>query len=504
MRLLKPAAIVLASCTILMLAPLESLHGVGDEVCVLFFYSPTCELCHRADEILKGFESQLPKLKVHRLNVLDRRNMHLMLELEEASNVPISERGLIPAIYVGGAFLLGEREIEENAANVFTNLDSAPCPPQLTEGEGGLQSALQRLESFTIPAVVSAALVDSLNPCSLSMLILLLSLLAASGRGKDLLLAGGLFTLGVFSAYTLLGFGLLAAVQAITEAVRGLIYPLVSIVTFVLGSLNLVDYIQLRKGRSFDRTALRLPRAIVDKSEYALRLLAEHKYVCLVAPFVGFGVSFLEFMCTGQIYLPTRVYIVGFPDLRARATAYLLLYNAVYVVPLLIVIATSYIAASPSYFGMMRQLRSRAGALKALTAALFFALSAMSAVIAIQLSWEGVQEIGPEVGIVGCTDRSIYRASDMINASIEVNCSVPIRGVEIVIYGIKNSDGLYLANTTLTEDLAAGVSSFNVLLPMPYCLQCVNLNPGQNTIVFEVRSGGETLAKTQVRIDIAP
>jgi len=490
----------------LMLAPLGVLRGIGDEneVCVLFFYSPTCGLCHRADKILKGLESLLPKLKVHRLNVLDRRNMHLMLELEEASDVPISERGLIPAIYVGDIFLLGERDIEDNAAKVFANLEDAPCPPQLPEGEGGMQSALQRLESFTIPAVVSAALVDSLNPCSLSMLILLLSLLAASGRRKDLLLAGGLFALGVFAAYTLLGFGLLVAVQAISEAARGLIYPLASIVTFALGSLNLVDYFRLRRGRPFESTAIRLPRAIVGKSEYALRLLAEHKYVCLVAPFVGFGVSFLEFMCTGQIYLPTIVYVAGFPDLRARATAYLLLYNAVYVVPILIIIAASYIAASPSYFVMMRQLRSRLGALKALTAALFFALSAMSAVLAIQLSWEEAQEIGPEVGIVGCTDRSIYRASDVIDASIEVNCSVPIRGAEIAIYGIRNSDGLYLVNTTLREDLAAGVSRFNVSLPMPYCLQCVNLNPGQNAILFEVRSAGVILAKTQVSIDVAP
>jgi len=506
MRSLRPAAIVLASFTILMLAPLESLHGVGDgvEVCVLFFYSPTCELCHRADEILEGLESRLPKLKVHRLNVLDRGNMHLMLALEETSGVPIGKRGLIPAIYVGGVFFLGEGDIEYNATRVLANLDNAPCPPQLPQGEGGLQSALQRLESFTVPAIVSAALVDSLNPCSLSILILLLSLLAASGRGKGLLIAGGLFTLGVFSAYTLLGFGILAAVQAISYVVRGLIYPSASIITFSLGCLNLFDYIRLRKGGSLDRMAIRLPRVVVDKSEHALRFLAEHKYVCLVSPFVGFGVSFLEFMCTGQIYLPTIVYVAGIPDLRARATAYLLLYNAVYIVPLLIVIATSYIAASPSYFGMMRQLRSRAGALKALTAAIFFALSVMSAVLAVQLNWDGVQEIGPEVGIVGCTDRSIYRASDMINASIEVNCSAPIKGAEIAIYGIRNSEGLYLVNTTIREDLAAGVSRFNVLLSMPYCLQCVKLNPGQNTVVFELRSRDAILAKAQVGIEIAP
>jgi cytochrome c biogenesis protein CcdA len=505
----KPEALVLALFIILVLAPLREIRGVGEEgkVCVLFFYSPTCAQCHGADEILKGLGSRLPNLDVHRLNILVPDNMRLMQELEEAYNAPLDKRGLIPAIYVGGHFLIGQRDIEGQVADVLANVKVAPCPPQVLELEGGLNSALRGLESLTVPAVAGAAFIDSLNPCSFSALILLLSLLAVTGRRRDLIVVGLLFVLGVFTAYTLLGFSLLTAVQAIesfSEAARGMIYPLTSVATFALGILSIVDYVSMRKGKEFTHIILRLPHRIREGVEDALRFLPGHRYISLMAPLIGFGVSFLEFMCTGQIYLPTIVYIAGFPSLRVRAASYLLLYNAIYVAPLVIIIAASYIAASLSYHGLMRRLLSRIGALKMLTAIFFFVLSLSSALLSLQFPVKVVQGRGPEVGIAGFTDRSVYRITDVINASIVVNSSIPIQGAEIVVQGLKNDNGIYLVSYVQSVNLTSGINKFNAPLRMPFCLQCVNLSPGENEIVFEVRSDNMTLAKMRIGIDIAP
>jgi cytochrome c biogenesis protein CcdA len=53
---------------------------------------------------------------------------------------------------------------------------------------------------------------------------------------------------------------------------------------------------------------------------------------------VGFLVSLLEAVCTGQVYLPTIVFILKEPNLRLRAMFYLLLYNFMFIAPLLLIL----------------------------------------------------------------------------------------------------------------------------------------------------------------------
>jgi len=377
-------AAILAMCLMLALVPLGKSHGDGEKkVCILFFYSPTCKFCHDVDELLRSFESQYTKVEVYRLNILDHENMRLKERLEESLDVPQEKRGIIPAVYVGGQLLLGQDDIIENLASILETLEDSPCQPEILS-EDGLQSAIQRIESFTVSAVVGAALIDSLNPCSLSTLMLLMAFLASSRGRRNMLFSGMLFVLGVFAAYTLLGFGFLAVVgvfEWFVEKFRKFIYILISIATFILGSLNLLDYLKMRRGESADSIILKTPRSIRFKIEGVLRVLAENRHIYLLSPAVGFGISFFEFMCTGQVYLPTIVYIASFPQLREKVAAYLLIYNMTYVTPLLIVLAISYLTVSFSYSRMMLGLTSRIHIVKLLTTILLFFLSLSAAIL---------------------------------------------------------------------------------------------------------------------------
>jgi len=56
-----------------------------------------------------------------------------------------------------------------------------------------------------------------------------------------------------------------------------------------------------------------------------------------MAAATGFLVSVLELACTGQIYLPTLIFISHVPELRANALIYLLVYNFMFVIPLIVV-----------------------------------------------------------------------------------------------------------------------------------------------------------------------
>ena len=65
-----------------------------------------------------------------------------------------------------------------------------------------------------------------------------------------------------------------------------------------------------------------------------------------VAFVTGLFVSLLELACTGQVYLPTISFVVGIPRLRPYAVGYLILYNLVFVIPLLIVLVLTVYGAS--------------------------------------------------------------------------------------------------------------------------------------------------------------
>ena len=80
-------------------------------------------------------------------------------------------------------------------------------------------------QTLTLPAVIGAGLIDSLNPCAFALLLVFVStMLSMLQRQSDaagvaharrwLLSRGGIYILGIFLTYLALGFGLLGALQA--------------------------------------------------------------------------------------------------------------------------------------------------------------------------------------------------------------------------------------------------------------------------------------------------
>jgi len=57
---------------------------------------------------------------------------------------------------------------------------------------------------------------------------------------------------------------------------------------------------------------------------------------------IGFVISALELVCTGQVYLPTLTFVASLEGMRRDAIAYLLVYNVMFIVPLLIVFGCVY------------------------------------------------------------------------------------------------------------------------------------------------------------------
>ncbi|MEI6810300.1 MAG: hypothetical protein WCN95_16395, partial [bacterium] len=206
-----------------------------------------------------------------------------------------------------------------------------------------------RMRSFTLPMVLVAGFLDGLNPCAFSTLVFFMSLLAvARVRGRDLLLMGFAFGIGTFLTYTALGFGLLRALRLLS----GFEYARFGLEVIMTGVLALLAFLSFRDAYLFKRSgkpsdvALQIPDRIKIWMHKIMRKGLAGPSLLVGGLLVGSAVTVLESVCTGQLYIPTMALIIKdsgpSPELAFTAWMYLLLYNAMFVVPLAGVFAISY------------------------------------------------------------------------------------------------------------------------------------------------------------------
>jgi hypothetical protein len=145
----------------------------------------------------------------------------------------------------------------------------------------------------------------------------------------------------MFLTYALMGLGAFSLLQNLTVYYRAsrILYIAIAALAIALGSIALADYILSRLGRGERDFMLALPDFIRQKIRSMLRQ-EYHSHVrrglglASGAFLLGFFVSLLEGACTGQLYLPTLVFVRQVPELRIKAFSYIILYNLMFILPI--------------------------------------------------------------------------------------------------------------------------------------------------------------------------
>ncbi|MBI5733443.1 MAG: hypothetical protein HY973_00670 [Candidatus Kerfeldbacteria bacterium] len=177
------------------------------------------------------------------------------------------------------------------------------------------------------PLVSLAALIDSINPCAFSILLLTIAFLFSLGitaRGR-ILRIGAAYILGIFTAYLAIGLGILQALHIFnTPHFMG---RLGAVLLIGLGIINLLNYFF----PAFP-VKLQIPRA-------AHRKIAElMQKTSIPAVFLlGMLVGLCEFPCTGGPYLVV-LGLLHDAQTQVRGLGYLLWYNLLFISPLVVVL----------------------------------------------------------------------------------------------------------------------------------------------------------------------
>jgi phosphoglycerol transferase MdoB-like AlkP superfamily enzyme len=148
-----------------------------------------------------------------------------------------------------------------------------------------------------------------------------------------------------------------------------------------LGGLSFYDYIQLKKGRPAKMT-LQVPDFLKKKIHRIIRTRSNEFEAnqgrrpvrfLLVAFLIGSIVTLFQSTCTSQVYIPTLLFVANIPSLKGSAVFYLVLYNLIYVLPLLALFGIAYWGVSSERLSFL--LQRRASTIKLVTCIFFFALA---------------------------------------------------------------------------------------------------------------------------------
>lgn len=104
-------------------------------------------------------------------------------------------------------------------------------------------------EELTLPIIIAAAVVDSINPCVFGVLIFLIAFMTRMFKSPNKMLIFGLFySAVVYVTYLLLGFGILKI--AIGTGFATTFYWIAALIAIAAGLFEIKDYFWYGKGFS--------------------------------------------------------------------------------------------------------------------------------------------------------------------------------------------------------------------------------------------------------------
>lgn len=344
---------------------IPSEYSCIENLTVSFFYSEHCIACKKALPVIDGLAAEYPSVTFVQYAVLNSsENESLFFSFGKAYG------NLYPryptAFLSDGTFFEGYGAISTDLPLYLVSLVSGPVMTNdsVTSDVAAMDSGQN---SVPIPAanisvspapplpplglVITAGLIDGINPCAVAVLIFLLVTLMGAGGRRQMLRFGVAYVAGIYLMYFISGFGLLTVVR-----VTGLSWYFscaAGVIAILLGVVMVVDSFRRDGAAHFRISASRL--ASVRKVALRGGIIS--------AFLVGIAVALIELPCTGGVYLAILAMLSG-SDVWA-ASGLLALYNLMFVLPLLTIIIAAAAGLSPERMNLMRldcrQLLRRAG-----------------------------------------------------------------------------------------------------------------------------------------------
>jgi cytochrome c biogenesis protein CcdA len=185
---------------------------------------------------------------------------------------------------------------------------------------------------FSFWKITTLALADSVNPCELAVLAMILVeiLIKNPDKKRRVLFAGLAFSAAVFIGYLVYGLIIIQLFVSLAEFLRtyaSYIYKSLAVIAMILGALHIKDFFLYRKG-SF---ATEMPLFMRPKVKKIISEITSPRGAFLI----GFIVTLFLLPCTIGPYIVASGLLAELGTLGALP--WLLYYNLIFVLPMLII-----------------------------------------------------------------------------------------------------------------------------------------------------------------------
>ncbi len=307
----------------------------GDnQVHLYFFWSSTCPHCSKARPVIEAMAHENPWLVLHSANIINNQEQALRYQ-EMAESLGQKARS-VPGFFVCGQMIVGWDDAGKvarhllQAATQCHNQSVATSPePELMLPDG----VLDKDHSLPLFTLVIAGM-DAFNPCAFFVLLFLLSLMTNAHSRYRMLLVGGTFVLisgvlyFVFMAAWLNLFLLVGTIGWINLAA--------GVLAVTIGLFGIKDFWFSLRGPS-----LSIPQNAKPKLFSRMRDLISTDSLPVLLPstvLLALVANSYELLCTaGFPMVYTRVLTLRQLE-NTEYYLYLLLYNIIYVIPLLLIV----------------------------------------------------------------------------------------------------------------------------------------------------------------------
>lgn len=347
--------------------------SLADSRTVYFYYGDGCPHCALVEPFIQKMADQYPDVDIRQYEVYKNKvNASRLMQAFEDYGIPFEKRG-VPVVFLNGTYFLGDSPILENLENEIKKIIPAfppvqtPLSPKPSESQKPMPkksvipfesekastdpissenaeesqkltaepSIADEPQTPKIPSlwmITSLALVDSINPCAIAVLVILLSALLAINEKKRALSGGLAFTAAIYISYFLFGLGISYSLHFL-QSFAYWIFKGVGVLAVFLGAANIKDYLWYGKGGF----VMEIPLSWRPRLKNMLRGVTSPAGAFLI----GFAVTLFELPCTGGPYF-VMLGLLAVHKTLAPVIPILAYYNFFFVLPLLIITGMIY------------------------------------------------------------------------------------------------------------------------------------------------------------------
>ena len=302
---------------------------------VVYFYSSKCMACKENSSFIENL-SKVDGINLIKYNTNEADCSNIQSAYAEHFGVSEEKTVIVPYIYYGNKAYELSPQLHSQVLSEIDDYVSGKVPYENFKYDGNA-CEMSPFEKFmykmTVPGIILAGLLDGINPCAISILMVFYSFLMITENKKKIILMSSLFIAGIFLAnFTFgLGFKLFYNVLAGNEIIMYLLYSIAILMCLAAIALNTIDIINHKK----EIVKNQLPDTIKYKMVNLLRKNVFSKFAIITSMGVGFIIGAVELACTGQIYFPTLTYMIQSTNYGAQSILLLVLYNIMFVLPLI-------------------------------------------------------------------------------------------------------------------------------------------------------------------------